>query len=140
MKGQTYCKVFLGVDNLDILTSCQQPAAAEVLQADASRWLGLDFRCFQVVDHKCAALGADAHVERLFASDCVVLHCVTDKWLERKRWQSPVVVLGVDVDVEEELVGIAHLENLVVGVCKLNLLLEGRFLVLSVLDNVTERI
>ena len=77
-------------------------------------------------------------MERMFASDGVVLDGIAYKRLERQSRQQPLVVSLIDIHIEEEFIGITHLEELAVGTCKLHLVLELRFSILTILDNVAE--
>ena len=49
-------------------------------------------------------------MERLAAGYGIVLDGIADQRLQRERRKRPRAVLLLDVDVEEELVGIAYLE------------------------------
>ena len=128
------------VDDFDVAARDQIPAVAQVLQPDAGRRFGFELRHLGIGDHQPAVLGADRNMERLAAGYGIVLDGIADQRLQRERRKRPRAVLLLDVDVEEELVGIAYLEEIAVRLDEFQLLVERHQRTLSVLDDVAERV
>ena len=140
MQRHAHDELLVGVDDLDVAARNQVPAVAQVFQSDARRRFGFDLRHLGIGDHQPPLLGADRDMERLAAGYGIVFDGVADQRLQRQRRECPGAVLVVDVDVEEQFVGIAYFKEVAVRFDEFQFLVERHQRALAVLDDVAERI
>ena len=132
---QPHGECTVGVVNFDIAARDEQPAVAQVLQTDAGRGFGLEFRAQRVRHDQAAVFDTDRDVQRIAARDRIVFHGIADQRLEREGRKAPAEVVRIDLDIEVELVGIPYFKEVTVRLGELQLLAEGDERALSVLDD-----